>query len=80
MKAWVAIARLDIDIPKSTLRYWCARGMVRAKKLGKRWFVHLPSMLQQNGFEELAEEILSANSAKKPDGQEGERCDRRFRS
>ena len=62
MKTWIAIADLEVSIPERTLRRWCESGQIRAKKIGKKWFVHIPSMLAENGFEPLAEQILGGHS------------------
>ena len=61
MKMWVAIADLPVPIPQRTLRRWCSKKQIRAKKIGKKWFLHLPTMLAENGFEPLTEEILSGH-------------------
>lgn len=67
MKTWIPIASLEVDIPQRTIRYWCETKRVRARKIGKKWFVHLPSMLSENGFSALAEEIVSGNIGKPSD-------------
>jgi hypothetical protein len=59
MKTWVAIADLDVPIAQRTLRRWCEKGQIRAKKIGKRWFLHLPTLLAENDLDALAGEILS---------------------
>jgi hypothetical protein len=45
-----------------TLRWQCAHGRIKARKRGKRWIVDLADLLQRNGFEELAEEIVERQS------------------
>ena len=40
---WRPIATIE-GIPPRTLRRWCVKGLVRAQKIGKQWFVHLPSL------------------------------------
>jgi hypothetical protein len=59
MKTWVAIADLKVPIAQRTLRRWCETKQIRAKKIGKRWFLHLPTLLAENGLEPLADEIVS---------------------
>lgn len=47
MRYWTPIAKLAIGIPPGTLRDWCRKGRIQAKKLGKNWYVHLPSLNKQ---------------------------------
>ncbi len=57
-KNWVALSSLDIGIPKRTLRRWAHTGIIRAKKIGRKYYVHLPDLLKQRGFDVLADELL----------------------
>lgn len=47
MRYWTPIAKLAIGIPTRTLQDWCAKGKVTAKKLGAKWYVHLPDLNKQ---------------------------------
>ncbi len=64
MKRHVTLEEISTQtgIPLRTLRWQCANGRIKARKRGKRWIVDLADLLQRNGFEELAEEIVERQS------------------
>ena len=54
---WKPLRSIRVGIPQRTLRRWCEAGLIRAQKFGRLWYVHLPTLLRQKGFESLAESI-----------------------
>lgn len=49
-KGWTPIADVP-NIAPSTLRRWCAKGRIRAKKFGKLWYIHISSLIISNSSE-----------------------------
>ena len=64
MKRYLTLEEISATTGMSvrTLRWQCATGKIKARKRGKSWRVDLADMLQRNGFEELAEEIIERQS------------------
>lgn len=63
MKTWTPLSALGATgIPMRTLQRWCRDGKIRAKKFGKRYYVNLHELLRQNGFSDLAEDIVTRHT------------------
>lgn len=64
MKGYTPISKVtSLGVDPATLRRWCASGKVPARKVGKKWFVHMGGLLRQ--YRLMTESI--AHSAQYPD-------------
>jgi len=54
LRRWTAIATLNVGISQRTLQRWCVGGKIRARKLGRCWFVYVPELKRLFGVTEDA--------------------------
>lgn len=59
-RRWLRLSELHkkSGIPVITLKKWCARGAIPARKVGKVWEVDIERMLQNNADLDWVSDIL----------------------